>query len=164
MGSQEQGVRMAALVMLVVFVCVCGADLGQDQHHHPQGQHQPTAEGGVVSPSKEYENLLHDLENYEKPQLPHVAPINEVYNQIDGPVYDKYNVDKQDTVDEQDNDDGIPPYLAIIVPSLVIGLAALVFNVAVYSIESNKSGSRSTESFFNFLPKPQVMCTKFMEY
>merc|ERR1711892_979911 len=177
MGSQEEGAIMTALFRMscsqfvcfvIMFVTICSADLVQDQQKQISGQHKPPADEGVfVSPSKEYEELLQKLEQYEKPELPHVAPVNDVYNQLDGSYYEKYNIEKQDDIEEEDDTENqdapdITPILAIIVPSVVIGLVSLVFNAVnptslVADLFGNKKlNSRSDDSFFSFLPKPQV--------
>jgi len=171
MGSQDTGGMMTAHAKMpcprfvILVFCVTGsrADLGQDQQNRLSEQYEPPAEGAYVSPSKEYEVLLQELEQYEKPELPHVAPINEVYNQLDGSYYDKYNIEKQDDIEEEDDTDNqdapdITPILAIIVPSVVIGLVALIFNAVLplFTDTISNKDSRSDDSTFSFLPKPQV--------
>merc|ERR1711892_381948 len=170
MGSQDTGGMMTAHAKMscphfvILIFCMTGsrADLGQDQQNRLSEQYEPPAEGAFVSPSKEYEVLLQELEQYEKPELPHVAPINEVYNQLDGSYYDKYNIEKQDDIEEQDDTENqnapdITPILAIIVPSVVIGLVALIFNAVLplFADTISNKDSRSDDSIFSFLPKPQ---------
>ena len=125
--SQEQGVIMTALikmncplsVILIMFVTGSCADLEQAQQNH--GHYEPPVDGGFVSPSKEYGDLFQEEQYNEKPELPHVAPIDDVYTQLDGSVYEKYNIYEQDDIEKQD-DQAIAPILSVIVPSVVIGL------------------------------------------
>merc|ERR1712055_1123657 len=169
MGSQEQGVNMTPLVKIqtpssvIIFLFVTGglSDLQQGQSYE-----NDAGGGGFVSPSKDYDDLLTKLENYEKPALPHVAPIEDVYNHLGGSAYDRYNIEKQDNVEDEDTnnedydedtkDDNTASnnyyFYDIIVPSVAIGLAALLFSLT-FGIGGN---GRSDDSFFSFLPKPQV--------
>ena len=137
--SQEQGGIMTPLtspscVILCLFVSGSWAQLRQRAQGYPDGP----AAGGFESPSDDYGDLLHRLENYEKPALPHVAPINDVYNQ-QYEQYEKYNIEKQDdgeegsgeegSGEEEDEDKEVEEdnyYLSIIVPSVAIGLVKLI--------------------------------------
>merc|ERR1712212_536331 len=158
MGSQEQGVNMTPLVkiqtsssvILILFVTGGLSDLQQGQRV-PSYENAPVG-GGFVSPSKDYDDLLTKLENYEKPALPHVAPIEDVYNHLGGSAYDRYSIEKQDNVDDDDTASNNYYFYDIIVPSVAIGLAALLFSLT-FGIGGN---GRSDDSFFSFLPKPQV--------
>merc|ERR1712212_816954 len=160
MGSQEQGVNMTPLVkiqtsssvILILFVTGGLSDLQQGQRV-PSYENAPVG-GGFVSPSKDYDDLLTKLENYEKPALPHVAPIEDVYNHLGGSAYDRYSIEKQDNVEDEDDNTASNNYYFydIIVPSVAIGLAALLFSLT-FGIGGN---GRSDDSFFSFLPKPQV--------
>merc|ERR1712212_104893 len=177
MGSQEQGVNMTPLVkiqtsssvILILFVTGGLSDLQQGQRV-PSYENAPVG-GGFVSPSKDYDDLLTKLENYEKPALPHVAPIEDVYNHLGDSAYDRYSIEKQDNVEDEDannedyddDDDELKDdddntasnnyyFYDIIVPSVAIGLAALLFSLT-FGIGGN---GRSDDSFFSFLPKPQV--------
>eukprot|EP00090_Calanus_glacialis_P012114 TRINITY_DN20553_c0_g1_i1.p1 TRINITY_DN20553_c0_g1~~TRINITY_DN20553_c0_g1_i1.p1 ORF type:complete len:253 (-),score=52.96 TRINITY_DN20553_c0_g1_i1:67-789(-) len=146
-------------VILCLFVSGSWAQLRQKSQGYPDG---PVA-GGFVSPSDDYGDLLQRLENYEKPSLPHVAPVDDVYNQLDGSLYQKYNIEKQDDVEEgsgeeeeEEKDEEVGEdnyYLSIIVPSVAIGLLALIFSLT-FGL-SGISG-RSDDSFLSFFPKPQV--------
>jgi len=170
MGSQEQGVNMTPLVKIqtpssvILFLFVTGglSDLQQGQSYE-----NGAGGGGFVSPSKDYDDLLTKLENYEKPALPHVAPIEDVYNHLGGSAYDRYNIEKQDNVEDEDTnnedydedpkDDNTASnnyyFYDIIVPSVAIGLAALLFSL---TFGIGGINGRSDDSFFSFLPKPQV--------
>ena len=121
-------------VILSLFVSGGWAQLRQ----RAQGYPDSPAAGGFESPSDDYGDLLHRLENYEKPALPHVAPINDVYNQ-QYEQYEKYNIEKQDDGDEGSGEEGSGEeededkeveednyYLSIIVPSVAIGLVKLI--------------------------------------
>ena len=120
-------------VILVFFLTGALSDLQQNQRVH--SYESSPGGGGFVSPSKDYEDLLTKLENYEKPALPHVAPIEDVYNQLDGSVYDRYSIEKQDDIgdeDEEQKDDNDNAtsnnyyFYEIIVPSVAIGLVILL--------------------------------------
>ena len=80
----------------------------------------------IESSPDEYEDLIEALEGYEKPALPHVAPIEDFYSQIDGSVYEKYSIEKQDvltdTVDALTNIN--QDYLSVFVPAIVIGVVS----------------------------------------
>jgi len=154
-------------VISCLLVTSSGADQGLNLQNNLQGQYEPPAEGGYVSPSQEFDGLLHELEQYEKPELPHVAPIDDVYNQLDETIYEKYNIDKQDDIEEEEEEEDsadIIPILTIIVPSVVIGLVALIFSVVnpvsifsdIINNTKKKTKSRAVDSLFSFLPKPQV--------
>jgi len=153
-------------VILILFVTGGLSDLQQGQRV-PSYEKAPGG-GGFVSPSKDYDDLLTKLENYEKPALPHVAPIEDVYNHLGGSAYDRYSIEKQDNVEDDDEEANNEDYeddskddntasnnyyfYDIIVPSVAIGLAALLFSLT-FGIGGN---GRSDDSFFSFLPKPQV--------
>merc|ERR1712050_320586 len=146
MGSQEEGLNMTPLVkiqnpssvILVFFLTGALSDLQQSRRVHSY-ESSPCG-GGFVSPSKDYEDLLTKLENYEKPALPHVAPIEDVYNHLGGSAYDRYSIEKQDNVEDDDEESNNDDYeddpkddntasnnyyfYDIIVPSVAIGLAA----------------------------------------
>ena len=83
----------------------------------------------IESSPDEYEDLIEALEGYEKPALPHVAPIEDFYSQIDGSVYEKYSIEKQDvltdTVDALTNIN--QDYLSVFVPAIVIGVVSRCF-------------------------------------
>ena len=143
-------------VISCLLVTSSGADQGLNLQNNLQGQYEPPAEGGYVSPSQEFDGLLHELEQYEKPELPHVAPINDVYNQLDETIYEKYNIDKQDDIEEEEEEEDsadIIPILTIIVPSVVIGLVIIV-NYLEFRLSFFCSGCTNfqcTQSSFNIL-------------
>merc|ERR1712106_293228 len=179
MGSQEQGVNMTSLIRTRQRQTVCGLILvlsvtgGQAQFQQGQRVHsynEAQALGG-------YEDLLTELHHFEKPALPHVAPVNNVYNQLGASAYERYAIEKQDDgedndddTDDDDNDDDDNDdnddddedkriasnnyYLYdIIIPSVAIGMVGLVIGL-IFGLRSDNA--RSDDSFLSFLPKPQV--------
>merc|ERR1712123_96463 len=167
MGSQEQGVNMTSLIRTRQRQTVCGLILvlsvtgGRAQFQQGQRVHsynEAQALGG-------YEDLLSELHHFEKPALPHVAPVNNVYNQLGASAYERFAVEKQDDGEDNDDDDEDDDdedkriasnnyYLYdIIIPSVAIGMVGLVIGL-IFGLRSDNA--RSDDSFLSFLPKPQV--------
>merc|ERR1712106_911274 len=152
MGRNRQRQTVCGLI-LVLSVTGGRAQFQQGQRVHSYNEAQ--ALGG-------YEDLLTELHHFEKPALPHVAPVNNVYNQLGASAYERYAIEKQDDDDDNDDDEDDEDkriasnnyYLYdIIIPSVAIGMVGLVIGL-IFGLRSDNA--RSDDSFLSFLPKPQV--------
>merc|ERR1712106_444195 len=161
MGRNRQRQTVCGLI-LVLSVTGGRAQFQQGQRVHSYNEAQ--ALGG-------YEDLLTELHHFEKPALPHVAPVNNVYNQLGASAYERYAIEKQDDGedndddndddDDDDDDDDEDKRIAsnnyylydIIIPSVAIGMVGLVIGL-IFGLRSDNA--RSDDSFLSFLPKPQV--------